>query len=165
MNLSIMGKFADLIIPIPIELDHKLMILKQTAPMRHRKQRNPQLLRPLIQFRLHIHTHRRRTLVQYREDRSMVEESSHRYPLLLSPRKNVLPVIDRIESFLSLLDVVQLDPVEKLSELFVRSGDAFLGMGVDDLVAECTGREVGTLGYVEKLVHVWSFEYASSEGP
>jgi hypothetical protein len=95
----------------------------------------------------------------------VVKQTSHRYSLFLTSRKHVVPVVDRIETLLSLFDVVELDPFQKISNFIVCTGYAVFGVGVDDLISESARGQVGALRDIEKFVHVGSVENTSSQGP
>lgn len=151
--------------PPPIELQHILVILKQTAPVGHGKEGNAQLLGLVIELGLYIHAHRRSTLVQNGKQRPVVEQTSHGDPLLLTSRKHIVPVVGRIKSLLTLLNVVQLHPFQELSDLVVFPGYAVFRVRVDNLVSESAWRQVRTLRNVEQLIHVRTVEHTSCQRP
>lgn len=148
-----------------IEFYHELVVLEQTAAVGHREQRYLQLLGLQVQLCLHIHAHCGGTFIQNCEQRTVVKQSCHRDSLLLTSGKHVVPIIHSIETFLSLLNVVEFDPFQQLSDLIIASGDHVFRMGVDNLVSECTGREIGSLRNVEQPIHVGAFKHSTCQGP
>lgn len=133
--------------------------------MRYREQCYTQLLSTVIKLGLHIHAHRRSAFVQNSKQRFMVEQTSHSNSLLLSSRQHIVPVINSIETFFSLLDVVKLYPAQKPADLLITPSDSFFGMRVDNLISESTRGKVRALRNIKELVHVRSVQNPTSERP
>lgn len=95
-------------IAIPIERNLVIVEPEQRAAMCDGKQSDAQLLSLVVQFRLDVHTHRAGALVQNGEQRPVVEQPRHGHALLLAAGEHVSPLVDRIETALSILDVLQM---------------------------------------------------------
>ena len=85
------------------------MELEQSVPMRNCKQGNLQLFSLVVELCLHIDTDSTGTLIQYSEERLMIEKSSHGHSLFFSPRKNIIPVINRTEISFTIHNVSKLN--------------------------------------------------------
>lgn len=79
----------------------------------------------------------------------MVEQPRSCNPLLVSSAQCVRPVLLRVPTALPFNDAVQLNDLEALEQLVVRS--VCLGRWVNDLVAQSTEREVRSLRDVGKV--------------
>ena len=87
-------------------------------------------------------------ITQNSESGLVVEQSSHGNSLLFTTRKDIVPVIDGIETSFSFNEVVKIDFLENLLNVFIRnslSEHLKLGVGIDDLVSEVSRRQVGSL--------------------
>ena len=119
-NSSMVGCFMKLAEDIPsfsIKLDHILMELEQSLPVRHCEKRNFQLFSLVVQFSLHIDAHCTCALVQDREKWLMVEKSSHGHSLFFSSREHVIPVVNRIESSFSFHNIGQLNILQDFKKV------------------------------------------------
>ena len=141
------------------------MIFEEAASVWHSEKCDFKFLGLEVQLCLDVHAHRAGAFIQNGEDGLMVEESSHRDSLFLTTGKHIVPIVDWIETFLSLLNVVQFHPFQQLTDLLISVGDSLLWVRVNNLVSECSWGEVGALWDVEQLVHVWSFEDTSCKRP
>jgi len=95
----------------------------------------------------------------------MIEKSCHCDSLFLAAWQHIVPIVHSVETFLSLLNIVKLDPFQQFSDLFVASCDSLLGVGIDYLVPEGSGGKIGSLRNVEKFIHVRSFQYSTCQWP
>ena len=145
--------------------NHEFVILEETAPVGHREKSDFELFGLEVQLCLDVHAHRAGAFVQNGEDGFVVEESSHGYSLFLTTWKHIVPVVDRVEAFLSFFNVVQLHPFQQLTDFFISMCDSFPWVRVDYLVSQGTRREVGTLWNVKQFIHMWSFEHSTRQWP
>lgn len=100
-----------------VEFDHVLVELEQSLTVGHREQGDLQLLGFVVQLGLHVHAHGAGALIQDGEQGLVIEQSSHCHSLLLSARKDVVPVVDSIEAAFSFHNVGQLHVVEDLEQI------------------------------------------------
>lgn len=163
-----MNKILKFVASISIESNHVFVVLEKWASVGHCEQSDLKLFGLVVQFGLDIHTYGAGALVQDGEERFVVEKSGHGDSLFLSAWKHVVPVINRVESSFSALNVVKPDSHKEFPQVVIV--DIFLGhfrlrVGINDLVPESSWWKVGSLWDVEQFIHVGSSHHTAGQWP
>lgn len=100
-----------------VSVEQNLIIVEfeQAASMGHCEEGDVQFLGLVVELRLDVHADSAGAFVQNGEERPVVEEPRHCHALFFSARKDVCPIVDRIETALAIFDVVETDIPQQLS--------------------------------------------------
>ena len=124
--------------------------------MRYGDQCDSAILHILIQVSLYVHADSRCAFIENSIFRLMIDESAHGHSLLLTTRKDIIPIVDVVPALFTLDEVSKSDILELLHQVIV--GDTFSaallnGVGVNELISQATNWQVGSLRNVENIIH------------
>src|SRR5690349_14475839 len=125
--------------------------------MRYSQERDAELHAVGVHDLLDLHTDSTGALVQNGIAGAMVVETSHGDSLLVTSGQGITPLALTVPTTLTLDNVVQLDDLENLLEVLVGVAvglHVLHRVGVNDLVAEGSEREIGALGDIEDVLGV-----------
>lgn len=129
---------------------------------------DPLVLHVLIEVALDVDAHGRGALVQDRVDRLVIDQARHCHTLLLTSRQHVVPVVLRLPATLTLHQVFKLDLSENRLKFLLVNAFAFHildSVRVDNLIAQCSLWQVGSLGDVEDLINGWLLHAPTEHRP
>jgi len=100
--------------------------------------------------------------------RTMIEQPGHRYPLFITTRQRISPFPHRVPSTLSLDNMIHIHHFQNLEEIIIchtSSDHVAVGVGIDNLISECTCAEVWSLWDICEFVCCWFVDSSTIDWP
>lgn len=145
------------------------MVLPQATTMRHRHERDAQCLGIVIHDLLRFKCHAARALIQDGIAGLMVEQPGHGDALLEAARQNIAPLGLGVPPFRveleQVLEVEDLEDGEQVGVADALGAHGAQAVRVDDLLAQGSPREVGTLRDVKDVGKGRLVDGAAVDGP
>mmetsp|Transcript_8929 Transcript_8929/g.17256 ORF Transcript_8929/g.17256 Transcript_8929/m.17256 type:complete len:214 (+) Transcript_8929:3545-4186(+) len=153
---------------LSVELDHVVMVVCKRDALTHCDECDALLLEVFVNVSFCLDADRTRALIQDCVLRAVVQQTSQGDSLLLPSAERVIPFFFFVHASSLICEVWQVDSRKQVNQVLVII--AFLqhfslGIRVNNLVTQCSNRQVGSLRHIEQLVHGWLVNLAPEQWP